>query len=61
MLTGGVQGADSLTGGAATDTFRDTAAGLNGNTITDFAAGDRIVITDATLRPGLPSTCRATR
>ena len=49
ILTGGVQGADSLTGGAGADTFRDTAAGLNGDTITDFARGDRVVLTDATL------------
>jgi hypothetical protein len=47
-LTGGV-GADSLTGGSGNDTFVDTASGLNGDTITDFAAGDRIVISDANL------------
>ena len=45
-LTGGL-GADTLTGGANLDTFRDTAAGLSGDTITDFSRGDRIVITDA--------------
>ena len=49
ILTGGVHGADLLTGGAGADTFRDTVAGLNGDTITDFARGDRIVLTDATL------------
>jgi hypothetical protein len=48
VLTGG-DGNDTLTGGAGNDTFRDTKAGLNGDTITDFGAGDRIVITDATL------------
>ncbi len=48
ILTGGVHGADSLTGGAGADTFRDSAAGLSGDTITDFARGDRIVLTDAT-------------
>ena len=37
-----------MVGGAGNDMFRDTA-GLNGDTITDFAAGDRIVITDANL------------
>ena len=42
-------GVDSLTGGAGADTFRDTKAGLNGDTVTDFRAGDKIVITDATL------------
>ena len=49
ILTGGVHGADLLTGGAGADTFRDTSAGLDGDTITDFARGDRIVLTDATL------------
>ena len=48
QITGGA-GADMLTGGAAADTFRDTASGLNGDTITDFATGDRIVVSDATL------------
>ena len=48
VLTGGT-GVDALTGGSGNDTFLDTEAGLNGDTITDFAAGDRIVITDATL------------
>ena len=31
------------------DTFQDTVAGLNGDTITDFSAGDKIVITNASL------------
>jgi Ca2+-binding RTX toxin-like protein len=48
VLVGGA-GDDTLTGGPGNDTFRDTAAGLNGDTITDFARGDRIVLTDATL------------
>jgi hypothetical protein len=48
VLTG-LAGVDTLTGGSGNDTFRDTKAGLNGDTITDFAIGDRIVITDATL------------
>jgi hypothetical protein len=47
-LTGGT-GADTLTGGAGYDTFKDTAAGLSGDTITDFNADDKIIITDATL------------
>ena len=42
-------GVDTLTGGTGNDTFRDTAAGLNGDTITDFGVGDQIVFTDATL------------
>ena len=46
VLTGGL-GYDILVGGAQLDTFRDTAAGLNGDTITDFARGELIVITDA--------------
>ena len=47
-LTGG-SGVDVLTGGSGTDTFQDTRSGLNGDTITDFSAGDKIVFTDATL------------
>jgi Ca2+-binding RTX toxin-like protein len=47
-ITGGA-GADVLTGGGGDDTFRDTRAGLNGDTITDFGAGDRIILTDASL------------
>jgi Ca2+-binding RTX toxin-like protein len=47
-LTGGT-GADTLTGGSGSDTFRDTKAGLNGETIADLGAGDKIVLTDATL------------
>jgi hypothetical protein len=48
LITGNA-GADTLTGGAGNDTFKDTAAGLNGDTITDFSAGDRILISNATL------------
>lgn len=39
-------GADTLTGGSGADAFVDTAANLNGDTITDFSPGDRIQITD---------------
>src|SRR5579884_1760139 len=45
VITGG-PGTDTLTGGTGADIFRDTAAGLNGDTITDFQPGDRIQITD---------------
>ena len=47
MLVGA--GAQSMAGGAGNDTFRGTATGLNGDTISDFAAGDKIVISDADL------------
>ena len=47
-LTGGAE-FDVLTGGAGADSFMDTASGLNGDTITDFGTGDRIVISDASL------------
>jgi Ca2+-binding RTX toxin-like protein len=47
-LTGG-SGIDTLTGGSGVDTFSDTSSGLNGDTITDLAGGEKIVITDATL------------
>jgi len=47
-IRGGL-GADILTGGAGTDLFIDTAAGHNGDTITDFAVGERIVFSDASL------------
>lgn len=45
----GNAGVDILTGGAGADTFRDTAAGLNGDTIADFTATDKIIIADADL------------
>ena len=48
ILTGG-SGIDTLTGGDDVDRFRDTAAGFNGDTITDFLPGDRIQITDLNL------------
>jgi hypothetical protein len=48
ILTGG-SGLDTLTGGDDVDRFRDTAAGLNGDHITDFLPGDRIQITDLNL------------
>ena len=48
ILTGGA-GTDTLTGGSGDDAFQDTGAGLSGDTIADFAAGDRIVISDASL------------
>jgi hypothetical protein len=48
VLTGN-GGNDILTGAAGNDTFKDTKAGLNGDTITDFSWGDRILITDATI------------
>jgi len=48
VLTGGL-GTDLLTGGAGNDVFRDTAAGLSGDTIADLALGERITITDVNL------------
>jgi hypothetical protein len=48
ILIGG-DGTDTLTGGTGADIFQDTAAGLNGDTITDFLIGDRIQITDVAL------------
>jgi hypothetical protein len=47
-LSGG-SGIDTLTGGLGVDTFSNTVAGLNGDTITDLAGGEKIVITDAAL------------
>src|SRR5690606_13491332 len=47
-LVGGA-GADTLYGGAGNDTFAGTAADLDGETIADFAVGDRIVVTGVTL------------
>jgi Ca2+-binding RTX toxin-like protein len=43
----GRAGADVLTGDLGNDTFQDTAADLNGDTITDFSVGDRIVVSTA--------------
>ena len=48
VLTGAL-GIDMLTGGAGNDTFKDAVAGLNGDTITDFSAGDKIILTNASL------------
>jgi hypothetical protein len=48
LITGGA-GTDTLTGGFGVDVFQDTAAGLNGDRITDLSIGDRIQITDLTL------------
>ena len=48
VLTGG-DNTDTLTGNLGNDTFQDTTSGLNGDTITDFSVGDRIVFTDVTL------------
>ena len=45
FLAGGL-GNDILTGGNGVDVFRDTAAGLNGDHITDLLPGDSIVFTD---------------
>lgn len=42
-------GADILTGGAGYDLFTDSRAGHDGDTITDFTRGDRLVFSDATL------------
>jgi Ca2+-binding RTX toxin-like protein len=48
ILSGRI-GADILAGGAGYDTFLDTNSGHNGDTISDFVRGDRIVFSDATL------------
>lgn len=45
ILTGGL-GTDVLTGGLGSNIFLDTAAGFNGDRITDFLPGDRIQFTD---------------
>ncbi len=46
ILTGGAD-IDILTGGAGNDVFKDKAANLNGDTITDFTLGDAIQIINA--------------
>ncbi len=48
QLYGGA-GIDILTGGAGADGFIGSATELSGDTITDFAAGDKIVISNASL------------
>ncbi|HEX8840401.1 MAG TPA: hypothetical protein VF750_08030, partial [Sphingomicrobium sp.] len=50
-ISGGA-GTDILTGGTGIDIFMDTAAYLNGDTITDMLPGDRLVFTDTTLNQG---------
>ncbi|WP_226893727.1 DUF4347 domain-containing protein [Nisaea sediminum] len=45
---GGGAGVDSLTGGADTDQFTGSASDLNGDTITDLAAGETILLTGVT-------------
>lgn len=46
IITGGAD-VDILTGGAGNDVFKDKAANLNGDTITDFTIGDAIQIINA--------------
>ncbi|UUR08106.1 beta strand repeat-containing protein [Sphingomonas glaciei] len=48
VLTGN-GGSDTLTGGAGRDVFTDTRAGLNGDSIMDFAVGDRLVVKGTSL------------
>lgn len=48
LLVGG-DAADLLTGGLGADTFLGTRAELAGDSIIDFSASDRIVVSDATL------------
>lgn len=43
-------GRDILTGGGGADVFIGTASELNGDTITDFAADDRIIVSNATFQ-----------
>jgi Ca2+-binding RTX toxin-like protein len=46
QITGGAD-ADTLTGGTGIDTFVGTAAEMNGDRITDYQYGDRILLTDS--------------
>lgn len=47
VITGGA-GADTISGGGGSDIFRDTAANLNGDKITDFINSNVIHVTNAT-------------
>ncbi|GAB5387834.1 MAG: hypothetical protein Alpg2KO_08020 [Alphaproteobacteria bacterium] len=49
-LRGGI-GSDTMTGGAGADRFEGDAADLDGDTITDFAAGDMIRVQGRVLTP----------
>ena len=49
IIMGGL-GADTLTGGSGNDSFTGESLDMNGDTITDFASGDRIIFTDVTLQ-----------
>ena len=53
ILAGGANN-DILTGGAGNDIFRDTATGLNGDTMTDFSVGDRITFLGTSLTGSTP-------
>ena len=44
-----MQGADTLSGGAGNDVFRDSAANFTGDTIGDFAVGDGVIVSSADL------------
>ena len=48
VLKGG-SGSDVLTGNGGNDTYLDTIAGHNGDRITDFNVGDKLVFSNATL------------
>ncbi|MDP9423997.1 MAG: M10 family metallopeptidase C-terminal domain-containing protein, partial [Pseudomonadota bacterium] len=48
IIIGGL-GQDTLVDDSGEDTFLDTAAGLNGDTISGLSIGDKIIITDANL------------
>jgi hypothetical protein len=48
LLIGGA-GADTLIGGGGNDIFSGSMSQMNGDTITDYGRGDRIVLTDANI------------
>jgi hypothetical protein len=52
-ILSGSSGIDTLTGGTGSDVFRDTAAGLNGDRITDLLPGDRIQITNLAIQDAI--------